>query len=839
MTPIMAPAGEGKTVLLAQWVSEHPEVNVIWIFVDESDNDAVRFAGRLLQGLSVKNPQVHRVRPLLLMCGVGMGTSFLEALVAQIAGMGELVIILDDFHKLSNVDLLRDLAQLAHLLPSNAHLILSTRVELPIGSGLREMSNENSELHREDLAFDVPDAGALIERISGWHLEDAEVAELVRQTEGWVIGLQLAALRLSNGVDPKEFVQQFAASGPSSYASMSGEVLRMQPERVLDFLLSVSVADEICGDLAQALTGEDDAHVILSNLAGQSMFLLPVDARGEWYRFHHLFRDLLRFQLQSLKPGLEPELLIKGSDWHLERGEVTIAIEYLLRARAWTRAMELILSRGTEAFEKGEMDTVIRWIEEIPLTVRGGRLDVELLLGLLHAVQGHESKADDILQRFFIDPAVTRGERTAALGILSSMAQLRANPEVSLRASQRALRALTETPPEEVPLVMHLTTPRTIETVAIVSAGRAHFMAGRFADARAWLHRALVAEGATYSIFKIHVVGSLGLVNAWCGATAPAIAFSAEAIELARESGRMPHGSLADAYLAGAFACLERGETQLADVALSEAMRRGEPTQRNQVLWFCQLGLALLQEAEGRPDDAMATVLASPTKLASHPSPIVADRTLGLRSRILRVSGHPEEAQRVLAAESNGGPSSTFESVACALTLGDISGAGDMIATAACWLDDPRIPLQSIEKLILTSWLAHLTGVHGSKKYFDEAMTIGEQHALVEVFVRTGPIVLDLMTGVSAKRQSFRRAILERARRTSATAWIRGPAEPLTRREADILSYFPSRLTNAQLAEECGISVNTVKTHMARIFRKLDVENRDQAIIRARQLGLF
>ena len=200
----------------------------------------------------------------------------------------------------------------------------------------------------------------------------------------------------------------------------------------------------MCADLVAHLTDEPNAQLVLEELERDSMFLVPLDTRRQWFRFHHLFRDMLRFKLRAEQPGVEARLLNRAATWHLERGEVSTGLEYLLRARNWDDALDVIMARGSEVFEKGEMATVIRWISEVPESARTDRHEVSLLLGILMGVEGQAAGAEDILGRLAADPGTSKGERVCAQVFLASLVQWRPRPDVSLDMAIRALDMLDQ-----------------------------------------------------------------------------------------------------------------------------------------------------------------------------------------------------------------------------------------------------------------------------------------------------------------------------------------------------------------------------------------------------------
>ncbi len=775
------------------------------------------------------------------MNGGGLGEPLLESLEVEMIELPEVIIVLDDLHHLTNATLISDLGRLVDLLPPNVHMVLSTRVDLPIAWSRHRVRRDLTEIRQSDLALDDADSAQLLERIAGRSLAPDSVTALVNRTEGWAAGLQLAGMTLRLHLDTDDFVTQFSGDDRLIADYLSEEVLQAQADSRRDLLLRVSVLDEMCADLVGHLTDEPRAQLVLEELERQSMFLVPLDTRREWFRFHHLFRDLLRFRLRAEDPLAEPHLLGLAASWHLQRGDVSHAVEYLLRARDWEGALDVILALGSEIYERGEMAMVIRWINKVPASARRDRQDVSLLLGSLQASEGLAAAARDTLRKVTADPKATSGERACAQAILSVLVQWLDRPDLFVPTAESALTMLAEVDHTDIPFVMGLTDPQSLETLATICGGRAHFLVGNTEEARAWLERGLATAGAAYSIWRVHGLGSLALLEAWCGNIERAEEVGTEALTLAQATGRLSHPSTADAHLAQALCALERGHPQRASLSLHEGTLRAEANRRTQLSWISRLEFALFQAATGKPDEALSTIQGSKSEVGGPPPPIVADRILALRARLLRLEGNPDQGLRTIGdpADTSGSVSLACEGAAAALTLGRLELANKFLATLPAATDATE-PLVALDRLLLLAWCTDAQGSpDGARTHLIEALSLAERHSLVEPFVRAGPTVIRLVAGVSDFLPEFRDLVLNRAREALTIAPESQLPDPLTDRELEILSYMPSRFTNTELAAQCYVSVNTIKSHMAHIYRKLDVTHRNAAITRAREIGLL
>jgi LuxR family transcriptional regulator, maltose regulon positive regulatory protein len=835
---VVAPAGAGKTVLLAQWAKAHAELDLVWMDVSNEDNDPVRFCQRLLGHLAEISPDFADLIQLASLNGGGVGPALLEALDSLMAELPEVVIVLDDLHRLSNAQLVSDVGQLADRMPPNIHLVLSTRTDLPLAWSRRRIAQEMIEIRQSDLALNADDSAVMLERIAGRRLEPDCVATLVARTEGWAAGLQLAGMTLRSYQDPSEFVVNFSGDDRLIADYLSEEVLSAQAEERRRLLLRLSVLDKMCADLVNSVTGESNSQLLLEELERESMFLVPLDTHRQWFRFHHLFRDLLRFQLHAQDSMAASQILKQAAGWHLQRGEMKDGVEYLLRAQSWDEVLEVAMSCGSEISEKGEMATVIRWITAVPESERACRRDVSLLLGMLKANEGQPASAEDILGRVFTNPMSTDGERVCSQILLASLAQWRPRPDISIDLAMRGLKEL-QRGDMRIPVIMNLTNEASLATMATLSCGWAHFQRGDYEAARDWLDRALTTKGATYPIWRISALGSLGLVEAWCGNIGRAAALSDESLAIAKEVGLLAHPSTAEAFLASALAALEAGAPRRGALALHEGVLRAEANRRGQVSWFGHLQLALLHEAEGRYDRAEMVAHAARSDLGAPPPSIVADRLRALQCRLLRLNGVHLQARPSVGEKTAGSPALTYERGMAALSTGERDVAYKC-AEALRHSSEAAEPLLALDCLFLRSWLASVDGsVAEAEMIFSAAMSLGEEYTLIEAFVQAGPPIVGLVSKWPRVESEFRNRVLQRARDLSSPPPGDLLADPLTDREIEILSYLPTRFTNTELADRFYVSVNTIKTHIAHIYRKLDVVSRNQAITRAKEIGVL
>jgi len=368
LTLISAPAGFGKTTLLSEWI-HGSGLPVAWISLDEEDNDAIRFWTYLVAALRT----VH----------AGLGQSTLQVLQSpqrppaqailipvlnEIAALPDrMILVLDDYHVVSIPAIHEGMAFLLEHQPQQLHLVLSTRADPPLPISRLRARGQLTELRADDLRFGSDETAAFLNAVMGLDLAPEDVNVLQARTEGWVVGLQLAALSMQGRADRREFVSAFAGGHHYILEYLTEEVLRRQPEPVQRFLLQTSVLDRLCGPLCNAVTGDSDGGSMLSQLQGANLFITPLDDEQYWYRYHRLFADLLGNLLRKeMPPESILELHRRASTWHEQNGSVCEAMRHALASGDSARAARLIEHNAMTMTTSGEVTTLMNWVKALP-----------------------------------------------------------------------------------------------------------------------------------------------------------------------------------------------------------------------------------------------------------------------------------------------------------------------------------------------------------------------------------------------------------------------------------------------------------------------------------------
>jgi LuxR family maltose regulon positive regulatory protein len=374
LTLASAPAGFGKTTLLSEWVAACGRP-VAWLSLDEEDNDLARFLAYLVGAL--------QMIPDLGEAGIGeSGLAILHAsqpqplpveailttLINEITTIPTaFILVLDDYHLIQAQPIHDALTFLLDHLPPSMHLALATRADPPLPVARLRGQGQLTELRQTDLRFAIEETAEFLNQVMGLSLSTEDVDALDSRTEGWIVGLQLAALSLQGRADTREFIAAFTGGHHYVLEYLIAEVMRRQPEPVQRFLMQTSILDRLCGPLCDALTDESDGESMLEHLRRRNLFILPLDNEHHWYRYHHLFADLLANLLRKERPPEQiQELHRRACEWYDRNGLVDEAVSHALAAKDFARVAQLIERHSLAMVTRGELTTLLRWIDALP-----------------------------------------------------------------------------------------------------------------------------------------------------------------------------------------------------------------------------------------------------------------------------------------------------------------------------------------------------------------------------------------------------------------------------------------------------------------------------------------
>lgn len=798
LTVVRAPAGYGKTVVLAQWATSQADDHVAWLTLRPEHNDLD-----------------HLTSDLRLLFGSRPG-----------------VVVLDDFDALTAPDALDQVAEIVEHLPLGQSVALATRADVPLRYYRLRLTDALVELGPDDLAFTREEADQFLELAVGTAVSSNDLDVLVGRTVGWPKALDLAAQALRDGTPAEEF----SGDDPRVAEYLTAAVLDRQPEQYRRFMLSTSVLEHLTGTLCDAVTHTARGQATLEELERAGAPVVGPDPAHPWPRYHPLLRSLLRRRLRDEDPALERLLLRRAADWHLARGEAREGVRYLVEAQVWSEVVDAAYAWGPAMLNERRATEVAQWLEQIPADARHGDDRVRILLAEAAAtVFGSQPfAARPLLDEVDRMQGLASGERLLADLLRAYVALAEGSDREASNAAERVLAGAGAVDDAELPNPLGLTGSSVdLMAAARVAHGVALMYNGGLSVARADFED--VADEA-HGMWRATALGARGLAEAWCGNLTVGEELAHRSIALAEHLGHDP-ASRTTAVLALAFAARARDEFDRAAELLDEVERTGGTRRRAVAVWVAteraHIALAAERTAAGR------AALAGP-RASQHPSlPAgILARRLAAEALLLITAGDLDVAEELLG---DGTGTEISEVVAAHVRLvlerGDVSRARALVES---WPTEP-LPRADRERRLWLAVLDHLDG--------NEAAACSQLAGVVAEAAAEGDFALFEPAGnyalgparalYRAAPSVFLRALVDRPITFRQAKPVKGLAEQLTDREYMVLVRLPTRQSNAEIAERLGVSLNTVKTHLKHIYRKLDVAGRSEAVEAAERMHLM
>ena len=846
VTLVCAPAGSGKTVLLRSWAAETDEA-VAWVTVERGERDAQRLWLHVIDALAdaAGDDVIERVSPAPGFAGAVV----VERLLDQLERIEEpLELVIDDLHELDSEDALAWLERLITQPPAQVRILLATREEPALGLHRLRLAGELTELRGPDLRFSLDETRALY-RAGGITLSDQAVASLHERTEGWAAGLRLAAISLAAHPDPERFVSEFSGSERTVAGYLLAEVLERQAPEVRDLLLRTSVLERVSGALADVLTGGTGAEAILQRLEDQNAFVTALDAGRTWFRYHHLFADLLRLELRRVTPATIPSLNSTAAAWHEQEGDVVEAVRHYQAAGDWAPAGRLLMDNYFTLTMAGRGETLHALLGVFPADAHVGDGNLAAALSMDSILHG---ELDEAAAQFAVArrlaaaaPADTRRLFDVYLAVIEGELARRRNDLPEAQEALRALEAAVGAPADANELPVR----PDYWALALMNLGIAELWAGHPDHARQHLEDALDrTRRISRPFIEVGCLAHLAIAAPLTGQPLPlALELSERALAIAEEHGwtsqSMTTGAFAMAGMAlvrmGRFAEAERHLTR-AEESLRTSADRGTEV-------VLQHARGMLRFGEGRFDEALAEFARAQSleRLLASEHVFTVDvhgRALQVRVRM----GDTESAQVEIAR----------------LSSEQRNRAGMRIAFAALELekDNPEQAAEALAPVIDGSAPALYERWARAEALLLQAIAsdrLGERRVAEEALEATlelaepDGLILPFMLWPS--RELLERHPKHRTAHATLISTIldvlagrsspqRGSDAPLrdelSGAELRVVRYLPSNLTASEIASELVVSTNTVRTHMRHIYAKLDAHTRSEAVARARELGL-
>jgi LuxR family maltose regulon positive regulatory protein len=884
LTLLSAPVGYGKTTLLSEWIHTlDPRIPVAWFTVDERDNDPVRFATYFAAAIHtftscsmadfLSGVDSNQFSPDDLL------TTLINTIYADLPG--DFVLVLDDYHLISSQPIHKALGFILENMPPQMHLVISTRVDPPLPMAQLRARGQLIELRASHLRFSIEEETAFLNQIMGLHLSKEEITELDTRIEGWIAGMQLAALSIRECEDVQGFIQAFTGTHRHIVDYLTEQVLMIQATDYQSFLLETSILDRFSGPLCDAVTGKTGGQAMLEQLEVANLFIVPLDDERRWYRYHHLFSDILRNRLNMLQPNRILELNQRASKWYEHNNLMEDAVQYALKANDYDRAMSLIEQVTDLLWERNEIITVLNWMKALPEELMSSHPHLGLTYAVALANTGQLDLVEPLLQS--VEAQLKKGDLFSSqdrqsLSASDSLETAQddykdwhyATPEglLSMIDIRRAFvarysknltdaiafstQALSRIPPDNL----------YIRGIAWLFYGHAHLLTGDAKTAGEALTKALadshtsghlaaylnavhflaqlrILQGRLHESFDMYQqamhfvatqksetvfagierVGMGDLLREWNDLEAASQNIH-EGLHLTEQSGDFEF--LRDGYIARARLCQAMGDL---DGALDAIRRSAKTVRRSQPAW----DTALIEAWKARFHLAQGDLGATERWVQG------CGLTIKDEPCFLKEFGHMTLA-RVLLAQ------------------GRLSEAGHLLDRLLQAAEAAGRMGRVIELLILRALTLYTeNNAIGALEALKRALTLAEPEGYIRTFIDEGAPMAELILlgnahnvwdeprlilfvdvllsnlGIAPVDQS---GIVELR--------LQSPfIEPLSERELQVLQLVAEGASNKEIAHKLSITLSTVKAHLRNINSKLDVGSRTQAVARARSLRLL
>jgi len=867
VTLVSAPAGYGKTTLVSEWVTGCERLTA-WLSLDEGDNDPIRFLTYFVAALQTIAANIgEQVLAVLQSPPPPSTESILTALLNEITATPDnSVLVLDDYHVIDAKPVDNALKFLLDHLPPQMHLVIATREDPSLPLARLRARGQLTEVRAADLRFTPSEAAEFLNRVMSLSLSAEAVAALDTRTEGWIAGLQLAALSMQGRSDTASFIQAFTGSHRFVLDYLVEEVLQRQPERVRSFLLQTAILDRLSGPLCDAVTERRDGKGMLETLERGNLFVVPLDDQRQWYRYHHLFADVLQAHLREDLPRQSPTLHRRASEWYEQNDYPPDAIHHALAAEDFERAAGLIELAWPAMDISFQLATWLNWVKALPDELVRTRpvLSVGYAWALLDGGEMEAAEARLRDAERWLEPTVDMNEQPEPpssemvvvdeklfRSLPASIATARAYQAQALGdipgTVKYARRALKLTPEED-----HL---RRLQATALL--GLTYWASGdleaanrSFADV---IMNMLITGNILEAIGTTYVLADIKMA---LGRLHEALSTYEQSLQFATDQGEPMHLGMADLYRGMSELYREWGDLETAAQHLLTGKKLGE--QAASTDWQHRLCVtqARIKEAQGDLDGALDLLDEAERLHIRNPLPDVRP-VAALKARIWVTQGRLNKAldwarKRGLSVDDELSYLREFEHITLARVLiaryesdqvdDPIHEAMGLLERLLQAAEEGGRRGSAIEILALQS-LAHQArgNIPPALAALERALALAEPEGYVRIFVDEGPPMEALLreakhgTAPHYVRQ-LQAAFGQAEGRTPVTQRL---IEPLSDRELTVLRLLGTELSGPEIARELVVSLNTLHTHTKNIYGKLGVNSRREAVRRAEELDLL
>jgi LuxR family maltose regulon positive regulatory protein len=852
LTLLSAPAGAGKTTVLSEWLHRRGG-QAAWLSLDDEDDAPARFWTYLIAALQTIQPHLGESSLKSLQSFPAPSPEpFLTPLLNELAARPEpCLLVLDDYHLISSQAIHDGLAFFLEHQPDQVHLVISTRADPPLPTFRLRARRQLTEMRSGDLRFTPGEAATFLNNVMGLGLAPGDVEALEARTEGWIVGLQLAALSLQGQADAGRFIAAFTGSHRYVLEYLTEEVVRRQPEPVRQFLIRTSVLDRLCGPLCDALTGEGGGHARLADLHSRNLFIVPLDGEQRWYRYHHLFADLLA---NLLRKELAPEQIAglhrRASAWYEAQGMFDEAIKHAVQGQDPERAADLIEQALQSTLSGGSVTRLVGWADALPEEVKRARPRLRIYQGWALFLNGQLPLTFPLFQEAVaaLEAMPPSPERDALRGELAAMqATISVVVQQIPEAIEQAREALACLPADDL--------------ISQARASRALGVAyGTLGDTQRAIRQCNEAKNLALAagnyFLAAEIISQVAACQLYQGRLRQAARSYQEIVDLVDPPATFPPAGL--------------GYIGLADVALEwNALDEVENSLEAGIALCKQGGIgyglrpaycvrAIQRQAVGDTKGAQEAI-----HLAEQfdPSLVLPERAVSLiayQVRLQLLLGDVEEASRWVWG-AGAIPAATLENLPIAwhewhqVSLARVHlarGEPDQVVAIHDRLCDAARAAGRMARVVELGLLKALAlealgRPEEALASLEQCLALAEPGGYLRLFLEAAEPAAALLRRAAARQISpgytTRLLVALGAGEKESVpppSGARPLVEPLTPREREVLHLICTGLANREIAERLTVTLNTVKKHSSHIYGKLGVSSRAQAIVRARELGL-
>ncbi|MBK7896527.1 MAG: AAA family ATPase [Anaerolineaceae bacterium] len=858
LTLISAPAGFGKTTLATTWLNTLTarHTNIGWLSLDENDNDPIRFLSYLIAALQTAVPSIGETAVQLLQSPQPPpADTILTLLINDISQQVQpLILVLDDYHVVAETAVHQALAFLLEHLPPQLHLLITTRSDPALSLSKLRARGQMVEIRANDLRFTFDETQLFFNQVMGLPLSNEEMAALERRTEGWIAGLQLAALSLNGRTDQAERIAAFTGSHRFIIDYLTEEVLNHQTEPVREFLLATSILERICGPLGDALTQSTAGQEILEYLEYSNLFLIPLDEERRWYRYHQLFAEVLQQRLQQTQAARLPVLHHRASEWLNQNGLAHEAINHALAGQDFEQAARLIERIHSVKWQTGEIKTLQSWLAVLPAAAWQTHPRLWLVQAWAAMTVGDFVVGDEKLKGAenalaLLDEATARSLSPEVLAFRACYASLVADPQ-AVALAQQALQVL----PKDY----------WLRGMLVIFLGNAYYAIGDLAAAEEALKQAPRASSAqslpeTHP-HQIHLLAFESMIKLAQGKLETAVSLVNQALAVAEPGGiPIPFVGTLMAYIAASLILYDRNELKQVKAYLERCFTQAVSFGSHEIQVFALSGLLRLSLAK---DDLLAAENYSDqinSLLQSHTfiNSITAYVDYHQFQLLLKQNNITAAAAWVESHAEQPGPLNAYALHRLALPQlliyrGDFRLALDALETLileAGRMNHGRMLLQAL--ILKAKVLYQADQKNEALTTLGQAIMLAWPEGFIRPFVDGGDELRRLLIAYRAQYIEPRTPgddMLAYIHHLLAAFPLPGSQpspslypflDPLSDRELEVLRLVADGASNRDIADDMFLAVTTVKKHLSNIMSKLNASSRTQAVAEARTLGLL